>query len=130
MQKTKLEPCPFCGGSAEILQFGNSKQSTIYACTECGCVLETSETFDHGRIWNTRKERVCDSSFKKYKRTGYAEMKPWTPGMNLDGVSISKEDYLSGSPKEGDMIARNPNNHDDMWLVAKKYFEENFEPYE
>lgn len=57
-------------------------------------------------------------------------MKPWTPGMNLDGVSISKEDYVAGSPKEGDMIARNPNNHDDMWLVAKKYFEDNFEPYE
>jgi len=33
-----------------------------------------------------------------------------------------------GSPKEGDMIARNPKNHADQWLVAKKYFEDNLEP--
>jgi uncharacterized protein YozE (UPF0346 family) len=26
------------------------------------------------------------------------------------------------------MIARNPKNHDDQWLVAKRYFEDNFEP--
>jgi uncharacterized protein YozE (UPF0346 family) len=26
------------------------------------------------------------------------------------------------------MIARNPKNHDDQWLVAKQYFENNFEP--
>jgi uncharacterized protein YozE (UPF0346 family) len=26
------------------------------------------------------------------------------------------------------MIARNPKNHDDQWLVAKQYFEDNFEP--
>lgn len=25
------------------------------------------------------------------------------------------------------MIARNPKNHEDQWLVAKKYFEDNFE---
>jgi hypothetical protein len=25
------------------------------------------------------------------------------------------------------MIARNPINHDDQWLVAKKYFEDNLE---
>ncbi|MEX0595305.1 MAG: hypothetical protein WD512_02315 [Candidatus Paceibacterota bacterium] len=29
--------------------------------------------------------------------------------------------------KEGDMIARNPENHNDLWLVAKDYFEQNFE---
>jgi len=32
----------------------------------------------------------------------------------------------TGSPKEGDMIARNPANHKDQWLVAAKYFKENF----
>jgi len=36
---------------------------------------------------------------------------------------------ISGSPKVGDMIARNPKNHNDMWLVAKVYFEDNFEEY-
>ena len=42
-------------------------------------------------------------------------------------VSISDVDLENGSPKDGDMIARNPKNHLDQWLVAKEYFEDNFE---
>ena len=42
-------------------------------------------------------------------------------------VSISEADKLNGSPKLGDMIARNPLNHEDQWLVAKDYFEQNLE---
>ena len=33
-------------------------------------------------------------------------------------VSISEADLNNGSPKIGDMIARNPKNHNDKWLVA------------
>lgn len=65
--------------------------------------------------------------FKEYKRTGLSEMTPYLDGMDMDGVSISDADKLNGSPKDGDMIARNPKNHNDKWLVAKKYFEDNFE---
>lgn len=43
-------------------------------------------------------------------------------------VSISDVDLQNGSPKIGDMIARNPKEHNDQWLVAKQYFEDNFEP--
>ena len=50
--------------------------------------------------------------------------------MQLDGVSISQVDRDAGSPREGDMIARNPANHADRWLVAAAYFEDNFEPVE
>lgn len=32
--------------------------------------------------------------------------------------------------KDTDRIARNPKNHDDQWLVAKAYFEDNLEPIE
>lgn len=42
-------------------------------------------------------------------------------------ISISPEDLKNGSPKVGDMIARNPLNHKDQWLVAEKYFNENLE---
>ena len=42
-------------------------------------------------------------------------------------ISISEVDLNNGSPKLGDMIARNPKNHKDQWLVAKQYFEDNFE---
>jgi len=42
-------------------------------------------------------------------------------------VSLSEEDKKNGSPKKGDMVARNPKNHNDQWLVSKEYFEDNFE---
>lgn len=55
-------------------------------------------------------------------------MRPYEPGENTHGISISIPDAEAGSPKVGDMIARNPKNHDDKWLVAAQYFWDNFEP--
>ena len=68
------------------------------------------------------------SEFKQYRRKQIAELRPFEEGEVLEGVSISQPDKDAGSPKVGDMIARNPKNHDDEWLVAKQYFEDNFEP--
>lgn len=67
------------------------------------------------------------SEFKRYRRIQVAELRPYVPGEILIGVSISKADRLAGSPKPGDMIARNPRDHTDMWLIAAEYFAENFE---
>lgn len=68
--------------------------------------------------------------FKQYLRTNIAEMRPYIEGEILPMyVSISNADDEKGSPKVGDMIARNPQNHKDQWLVAKQYFEENFIEY-
>ena len=49
----QLKPCPFCGGEAEVERRGTTRQSQIYVCQECGCRLETGETFgvEH---WNRR----------------------------------------------------------------------------
>lgn len=84
------------------------------------------------------------SKFKKYRRTQIAEMRPVTQfdiaGFEQDKhihsirdtefkVSISDADKENGSPLIGDMIARNPKNHNDQWLVAKLYFEDNFETF-
>jgi hypothetical protein len=66
-------------------------------------------------------------AFRAYQRKQIAELRPYVPGESLDGISVSHADELSGSPKPGDMIARNPKNHADQWLVAKQYFEDNFE---
>ena len=69
------------------------------------------------------------SEFKKYRRKSVSEMRPYVEGETLDSkVSISDADLKAGSPKVGDMIARNPKNHDDQWLVAKAYFDDNLEP--
>lgn len=69
--------------------------------------------------------------FKRYRRTQIAIMRPYVAGETLsDRISMTESDRESGSPKLGDMIAMNPNNHEDMWLVAARYFAENFEPVE
>lgn len=68
------------------------------------------------------------SDFAKYRRSQIAELRPYEVGEDLKDVSISAEDTKAGSPKLGDMIARNPKNNADQWLVAAKYFEDNFEP--
>lgn len=68
------------------------------------------------------------SEFKQYRRSQIAELRPYEPGETLNGVSISQPDLDAGSPKLGDMIARNPKNHIDQWLVAAQYFADNFEP--
>ena len=73
-------------------------------------------------------------NFKKYKRKQIAELRPVTSDEIQNGlsnaISVSKPDKEAGSPKLGDMIARNPKNHDDQWLVAAKYFLDNFEEIE
>jgi len=68
------------------------------------------------------------SDFTPYRRKQIAELRPWQPGDDMSWVSISKPDKDAGSPKAGDMIARNPKNHEDQWLVAAAYFADNFEP--
>lgn len=64
--------------------------------------------------------------FAQYRRSAIAELRPWEPDDDMTGVSISDEDKAAGSPKQGDMIARNPKNHNDRWLVAEQYFNDNF----
>ena len=74
---------------------------------------------------------MSKSHFKQYRRKQIAELRPYVPGEQLnERVSISAADRDAGSPREGDMIARNPADLDDQWLVSKDYFEANFEPVE
>ena len=75
------------------------------------------------------------NEFKKYRRKQIAELRPVTEheidnpdAISDNGISVSQVDLEKGSPMAGDMIARNPKNHFDQWLVAKQYFEDNFEP--
>lgn len=67
------------------------------------------------------------TAFKQYRRKQIAELRPYVEGEDTTGISISSEDTKAGSPKDGDMIARNPKNHGDQWLVAAQYFADNFE---
>ena len=68
------------------------------------------------------------TDFVQYRRKQIAELRPYIYGESVTHVSISAPDKGAGSPREGDMIARNPKNHADQWLVAAQYFADNFEP--
>lgn len=64
--------------------------------------------------------------FKKYQRRGSTFLRPYVPGESTLGITITFEQSATGSPKEGDMIARNPDNHADLWLIQKEYFEKHY----
>lgn len=80
--------------------------------------------------------------FKEFKRVQIAELRPVSimdiqhyklsltnekvPAFMEWNISLSYEDINNGSPKIGDMIARNPKNHLDQWLIAEQYFLDNF----
>ena len=63
---------------------------------------------------------------KNYIKKQVQPMMPWEPDMVMELVSISPADIANGSPKEGDMIAVNPQSSTDMWLVAKEFFDDNY----
>ncbi|MEW8522541.1 MAG: hypothetical protein AB2552_05760 [Candidatus Thiodiazotropha endolucinida] len=63
------------------------------------------------------------SEFKHYRKKGVQPMRPYVPGEDLTGISVSDED----TPEEGGMIAMNPDNPDDQWYVAKDFFEAKYE---
>lgn len=62
LENRDLKPCPFCGGIAEFERMGTPRQSCIIACTDCGCRLETGETWASGIAWNERKGCKCNES--------------------------------------------------------------------
>ena len=64
--------------------------------------------------------------FKKYQRKQkLSELRPYVLGEDLTGISVNKEDDPVNDV--GGMIARNPDNHNDQWYVAGKYFRDNFD---
>jgi len=71
---------------------------------------------------------MSNDEYKAYRRTALSYMRPWKPGDDMTGISVSAADAKNGSPKHGDMIAMNISNDADMWLVSAEYFKANFAP--
>lgn len=67
---------------------------------------------------------VTEEGIKEFKDTNIIKAK----GFSNFRVSIDEVDKIeNGSPKIGDMIAINPKNPTDQWLIEEKYFKENYE---
>lgn len=69
--------------------------------------------------------KVTEQDLTEFQENGVLQVE--LPDTTKITVSIGEPDLLNGSPKLGDMIARNPKNYFDQWLVAKQYFEDNFD---
>ena len=82
-----------------------------------------SELIQCKRTQMSETREVTEKDFRIYKMERSI---PCVTGSSYN-VSISDVDKINGSPKIGDMIARNPKNNLDQWLIAKEYFEDNFE---
>ena len=141
-----MKKCKVCGDKTDSVFNINFKMVPI--CEPCAESIFLQQATWYVRTSKEKKQvppvahpgnqlKSINMEFKKYRRTQIAEMRPVTTeeiehGLKGDSIviSVSQVDLDNGSPKEGDMIARNPDNHADQWLVAKEYFEKNFEPME
>ena len=63
------------------------------------------------------------SEWKPYRHVNIIEMRPYVPGEDLEGISVSPLD----TPQAGGMIACDPERHEDQWYVNQIYFEANME---
>jgi len=63
------------------------------------------------------------NGFKKYTRTNVAEMRVYILGEDLTHISVNS---IDNPRRDLGMVARNPDNHKDMWYVSREYFETNF----
>lgn len=102
---------------------GTNAQLLANALSRAETLMDIAATSQH----NSEARQMAD--FIQYRRTQIAEMRPWRFGDDMEGISVSEPDRENGSPREGDMIARNPKNYADQWLVAMQYFADNFEPF-
>jgi hypothetical protein len=66
-------------------------------------------------------DKPCWLLWKKYRKTGVQEMRPYIPGENLAGVSVSERD----TPEEGGMIARDVDDGAE-WYVSARFFQDNY----
>lgn len=64
-----------------------------------------------------------DNRYKKYRKKNAQLLRPYELGEDMSKISVAKTD----TPEIGGMIAINPDNETDLWYVAKKFFEDNYE---
>ena len=63
---------------------------------------------------------------KRYMKTALTEMEPWTSAHDMSTISVSPEDAGNGHPKDGGMVARDPNNPTDRWYINEEFFLKNY----
>ena len=76
----------------------------------------------------TTQDHSVEDTFRQYRKKQIAEMRPYIDGEDKSKFTVGESDKMNGSPKSGDFIARNPDNHADQWLVSASFVNSNYEP--
>ena len=63
------------------------------------------------------------SNFKLYRKKDLQQMRPYVPGEDMEGISVSSGDRLEA----GGMIAQAKDDPADQWYVSKEYFQKTYE---
>lgn len=71
--------------------------------------------------------KATEDQFVQYSRITIVEMRPYVEGEDMTNVYVDPVLVEHGHPEEGDMIARNPRDRDEMWLMTRENFSTNFE---
>ena len=64
-----------------------------------------------------------ENEWKFYLKKAVQEARPYVPGEDLTGISVSPADI----PSAGGMIARNSKNPKDQWYIAEAFFRDNYD---
>jgi len=100
----------------------NCYNALLYAGFLTLKIMKNFKQFRRSQIAEMRE--VTENDINVFKNHGFIHISEYPFGFN---ISISDADKNNGSPKIGDMIARNPKDYSDQWLVAEQYFKDNFE---
>lgn len=68
------------------------------------------------------------AEWKQYRKKTLGEARPYVVGEDMTGISVSDVDAAKGSPKDGDMIMRQPHDHTDQYLVEAEQFKTTYDP--
>lgn len=133
--KISIGACPM--GDMAMVQTGALAPIGLFSDPEA-LISWTIQALENARGQAARPESLAGrdetrtsadpEGFARYRRTQIAELRPYSVADDMTEVPISEADRDAGSPRPGDMIARNPANHADQWLVSAADFAANFEP--
>ena len=75
---SRLKPCPFCGGEAELYEYDNQFSEVVYiiSCFKCNCKMELNH---EGRLvdkWSTRAQNQWISVVDDFPKS-YEEVYIW-----------------------------------------------------
>lgn len=76
---------------------------------------------------DNEKTAEYEDQFVQYSRITIVEMRPFVVGEDMTNIYVDPVLVEHGHPEEGDMIARNPRDRDEMWLMTRENFSTNFE---